>query len=466
MNKEEKEQNLLGYAPVSKLMVKFAIPSIIGMLVSALYNIVDQLFIGQGVGTNGNAATNIAFPFSTACIAAALLLGIGGASCFNLTMGRGDTKRAGYFAGNVFTMLVFSGILISAVTFVFLTPLLKLFGSPDDVLPYAKDYVFVSAFGFPFLILTTGGGHIIRADGSPQMTMACNLAGAVINTILDAIFVLGFDWGMKGAAAATVIGQIVSAVMVLVYIKKFKTVTLKKEHFIPKWSTVSRICSIGMASCFNQLAIAIVQIVLNNSLKHYGSLSEYGESEPLACAGIIMKVNMIVFSVVIGLAQGTQPIESYNYGAKKYDRVKKAYNLALITGGFISVVSFILFQIFPKQILSIFGTGTETYFRFGVRFFRIFLFFTWINCIQPISSTFFTSIGKPIKGVFLSLTRQILFFIPILLILPMFFGIDGIIYTGPVADLLAAVVAIVMTVYEFRLMKNEDNSRTEVRLYK
>ncbi len=466
MNKEEKEQNPLGYAPVSKLMVKFAVPSIIGMLVSALYNIVDQLFIGQGVGTNGNAATNIAFPFSTACIAAALLLGIGGASCFNLTMGRGDTKRAGYFAGNVFTMLIFSGILISAVTFVFLTPLLKLFGSPDDVLPYAKDYVFVSAFGFPFLILTTGGGHIIRADGSPQMTMACNLAGAVINTILDAIFVLGFDWGMKGAAAATVIGQIVSAVMVLVYIKQFKTVTLKKEHFIPKWSTVSRICSIGMASCFNQLAIAIVQIVLNNSLKHYGSLSEYGESEPLACAGIIMKINMIIFSVVIGLAQGTQPIESYNYGAKKYDRVKKAYNLALITGGFISVVSFILFQIFPKQILSIFGTGTETYFRFGVRFFRIFLFFTWINCIQPISSTFFTSIGKPIKGVFLSLTRQILFFIPILLILPMFFGIDGIIYTGPVADLLAAVVAIAMTVYEFKLMKNEDNSRTEVRLYK
>lgn len=465
MNEKEKE-NPLGYAPVSKLMAKFAVPSIIGMLVSALYNIVDQLFIGQGVGANGNAATNVAFPFSTACIAAALLLGIGGASCFNLTMGRGDTKRAGYFAGNAITMLICSGIVISAVTFAFLTPLLKLFGSPDDVLPYAKDYVFVSAFGFPFLILTTGGGHIIRADGSPQMTMACNLAGAIINTILDAIFVLVLDWGMKGAAAATVIGQVISAVMVLVYIRKFKTVPLTKDHFIPKFATVSRICSIGMASCFNQLAIAIVQIVLNNSLKHYGSLSEYGESEPLACAGIVMKINMIVFSIVIGLAQGTQPIESYNYGAKKYDRVKKAYNLALITGGAISVVSFVLFQIFPRQILSIFGTGTETYFRFGVRFFRIFLFFTWINCIQPISSTFFTSIGKPVKGIFLSLTRQILFFIPILLILPLFFGIDGIIYTGPVADFMAAVVAIIMTLYEFKLMKNMSNSQTEVRVYK
>lgn len=454
MNEKE---NPLAYAPVSKLMLKFAIPSIIGMLVSALYNIVDQFFIGQGVGTDGNAATNIAFPFSTMCIAVALLLGIGGASCFNLTMGRGDTKRAGYFAGNAFTMLIASGVVISAITFAFLTPLLKLFGSPDNILPYAQDYVFVSAFGFPFLILTTGGGHIIRADGSPQMTMACNLTGAVINTILDALFVLVFDWGMKGAALATVIGQVISAIMVIIYIRKFKTVTLTKEHFKPHFPTIQRICSIGMASCFNQLAIMIVQIVLNNSLKHYGALSEYGDSEPIAVAGIVMKVNMIVFSIVIGLAQGTQPIESYNYGAKNYSRVKQAYKLALITGAVISVIAFICFQLFPLPILSLFGTGTETYFKFGTKFFRIFLFFTWLNCIQPISSTFFTSIGKPIKGVFLSLTRQILFFIPILLILPLIFGIDGIVYTGPSADLLAGIVAIIMTVCEFRLMKGEEN---------
>ncbi|MDE6518842.1 MAG: MATE family efflux transporter [Ruminococcus sp.] len=454
-------ENPLGYESVSKLMVKFSVPSIIGMLVSALYNIVDQLFIGQGVGTNGNAATTIAFPFSTICMAVALLLGIGGASCFNLTIGRGDIKRAGYFAGNSFTMLIVSGFIISAITFAFLTPLLKVFGSSDDVLPYAQDYVFVSAFGFPFLILTTGGGHIIRADGSPQITMACNLTGAIINTILDAIFVLVFDWGMKGAALATVIGQVVSAVIVIVYITKFKTIKLTKEHFTPDFTTIHRVCSIGMASCFNQLAIAIVQVVLNNSLGHYGELSVYGKDEPIACAGIIMKVNMIVFAIVIGLAQGTQPIESYNYGAKKYDRVKKAYRLALTTGATISVIAFILFQIFPKQILSIFGTGTETYFEFGIRFFRIFLFFTWINCIQPISSTFFTSIGKAIKGVFLSLTRQILFFIPILLILPHILGgIDGVIYTGPVADLLSAVVAVAMTLYEFKLMRSEETNDT------
>lgn len=457
MNENEKDTPL-ATAPVSKLMVKFAVPSIIGMLVSALYNIVDQIFIGHGVGPDGNTATNIAFPFSIMCIAVALLLGIGGASCFNLTMGRGDTKRAGYFAGNAFTMLIASGIVISVITFAFLTPLLKLFGSPENTMSLTKDYVFVSAFGFPFLILTTGGGHIIRADGSPKITMACNLVGALVNTVLDALFVLVFQWGMKGAALATVIGQAVSAVIVILYIRKFKTVPLTKEHFKPHFPTVQRICSIGMASCFNQIAIMIVQIVLNNSLKHYGALSEYGDSEPIAVAGIVMKVNMIVFSIVIGLAQGTQPIESYNYGAKNYSRVKKAYNLALITGAVISVIAFVCFQLFPRQILSLFGKGTETYFEFGTKFFRIFLFFTWLNCIQPISSTFFTSIGKPIKGVFLSLTRQILFFIPILLILPMFFGIDGIIYTGCTADFLSAIVAVIMTVCEFKLMKGAETS--------
>ena len=457
----EQNNNPLGYQDVKKLMLKFSVPSIIGMLVSALYNIVDQLFIGRSVGTYGNAATNIAFPFSTGCMAAALLLGIGGASCFNLTLGRGDKKRAGFFAGNAITMLIASGIVISAITLVFLTPLLKIFGSPDDVLPYAQEYVSITALGFPFLILTTGGGHIVRADGSPAMTMACNLTGAVINTVLDALFVMGFKWGMKGAAAATVIGELVSAVMIIVYIRKFKTLPLKKEHFIPRMNVIKMISSIGMASCFNQLAIAIVQIVLNNSLEHYGSISEYGNTEPIACAGIVMKVNMIVFSVVIGLAQGTQPIESYNYGAKQYSRVKSAYGLAVKTGMLISVIAFMMFQFFPRQILSIFGSGSESYFKFGIRFFRIFLFFTWINCLQPITSTFFTSIGKPIKGVILSLTRQIIFFIPLLLILPLFFGIEGIIYTGTTADALSAVVAIAMAFCEFRNMNRlEKESKT------
>ncbi|MGN0599582.1 MAG: MATE family efflux transporter [Oscillospiraceae bacterium] len=450
---EKVKNNPLGCEPVKKLMIKFSIPSIVAMLVGALYNIVDQLFIGNAVGQLGNAATNIAFPFSTSCIAVALLFGIGGASCFNLSMGRGERDKAPFFVGNALVMLTLCGAVIMLAAELFLEPLLKLFGSPADVLPYAVEYVRIVAIGFPFLVLTTGGSHLIRADGSPNISMACNLIGAVLNTILDAIFVLVLDMGMTGAALATVIGQVISAVIAVVYLFHFKTVPLKKEHFKPSLTYITRIASIGMASFINQLAIMAVQIVLNNSLKAYGEASIYGASIPIACAGIAMKVNQIMFSVVIGLAQGTQPIESFNYGAKQYKRVKNAFTLALSVAAVFSLCCFAMFQIFPREIMGMFGEGSEEYFEFGEKMFRIFLFFTWLNCLQPISTTFFTSIGKPIKGAFLSLTRQFLFFIPFLIILPMKFGIDGIVYSGPCADLLSGIVSVIMAVNEFSDMK-------------
>jgi putative MATE family efflux protein len=448
-----KPSNPLAVEKVSKLMVKFAIPSIVAMVVSAMYNIIDQLFIGQAVGTLGNAATNIAFPLTTSCVAIALLFGIGGASCFNLSMGSGKKERAPYFIGNSVLVLALSGIILCVLTVLLLTPLLKLFGSPDDVLPYAKEYVRITAFGFPFLILTTGGGHLIRADGSPNIMMICNIVGTVINIALDALFVLELNMGMAGAAYATIIGQFISALIVLVYFfKYFKTVPLLKKHFAPNFKFISKIVSIGIASFFNQMAMMVVQIVLNNLLKHYGALSIYGESIPIACAGIVMKVNQLVFAIVIGLGQGTQPIISFNYGARQYKRVKQAYLFAATIGLIISVIAFFMFQIFPREIISLFGDGSELYFQLSEKFFRIFLFFTWLNCLQPITTTFFSSIGKPIKGVFISLTRQIIFFLPILIILPHFFGINGIIYTGPSADLLSAIVTILMTYIEFKSM--------------
>ena len=446
-------ENPLGTAPVQKLMFKFAIPSIIAMLVGALYNIVDQLFIGHKVGTLGNAATNIAFPLSTSCIALALLFGIGGASCFNLALGRGEKEKAIHFVGNALVMLFACGTALCLIAQVFLTPMLLAFGAPMDVLPYAESYVRITSLGFPFLLLTTGGGHLMRADGSPKMTMISNLSGAVINTILDAVFVLGFNWGMEGAAYATIIGQIFSAGLVINYMRKFKTAPLQRKHFKIEWQYLSQIMSIGMASFFNQLAIMIVQIVLNNSLKYYGALSIYGESVPLACAGIVMKVSQVFFSIVIGIGQGTQPIESFNYGAKNYKRVREAYKMACIAGGSVSMVSFLLFQLFPRQILAAFGDGTASYFEFGEKYFRVFLFFTCLNFLQPITSTFFTSIGKAIKGVFLSLTRQILFLLPLLFVLPTLMGIDGILYAGPISDAVAAVIAVSMVLFEFRMMK-------------
>lgn len=448
--------DMLGNAPVTSLMIKFAVPSIIAMLVGALYNIVDQLFIGNSVGPLGNAATNIAFPFSTSCLSLALLFGIGGASCFNLSMGRGEREKAPYFVGNAAVMMVICGVVLLTVTKLFLTPLLVLFGSPAEVLPLAEEYVGITAWGFPFMILTTGGGHLIRADGSPRMTMFCNLLGAVINTVLDALFIMGLGWGMTGAALATVIGQVISGAVAVIYLTRYKTVHVGLKHLRLRWKYTGRMIAVGMASFFNQLAMMIVQIVMNNLLKYYGALSAYGESIPITVSGIIMKINQITFSIVIGLGQGAQPIISFNYGARKYDRVRKALRSAVTVGAGVAVLAFVMFQLFPREIISIFGSGSEEYFDFGVKFFRIFLFLTWLNCLQPICSMFFTSIGKSVKGVFLSLTRQILFLLPPMVVLPMFMGIDGILWSGPVADLLSGAAAIILVVGELRVMRKQE----------
>ena len=434
MNKET--NNPLGVQPVNRLLSQFAIPSIISMLVGSLYNIVDQFFIGQRVGELGNAATNIAFPLSTSCLALALLIGIGGSSAFNLAMGSGHEKRAVNIMGNAVVLLAGSGLVLSIITLLFLKPFLLFFGSPKAVLPYAMEYTKITAFGFPFLLLSTGGGHLIRADGRPRITMLCNLVGAVLNTILDALFVFGLNLGMSGAALATIIGQIVSGALAIWYLMHGKTVTIRRENLRVKWENVTRIASLGMAPCSNQVAMMVVQIIMNQSLKHYGSHSIYGENIPIACAGIITKVNMIFMSFVIG--------------AGKKGRVKEAYIKAISIGAVLAVIAFFMFQFFPRQIISIFGDGSELYYQFAIRYFHVFLFFTFVNFMQPITSNFFTAIGKPKVGSFLALTRQILFLLPLILLFPLFLGIDGIMYAGPVADCLAAVVCFIMVYRELR----------------
>lgn len=449
-DKNIKKENPLGILPVNKLLVKFAIPSIIAVLVSALYNIVDQFFIGRSVGNLGNAATNIAFPLSITCLAVALLFGIGGASAFNLSMGAGDEKTAAHYIGNSSVMLLLLGTLLCIFTQIFMKPLLKFFGSPSDVMEYAVTYTRITSIGFPFLIFTTGGGHLIRADGSPTMTMICNMTGAVINTILDAIFVFGFKMGMAGAALATIIGQIISAAVVFVYLLHYKTVKLGIEHLKIRSKYISRILSLGASPFSNQMAMMVVQIVMNKSLKYYGSLSVYGEAIPIACVGIITKVNQVFFSFLIGISQGLQPIASFNYGAKKYNRVKKVYLKAISYGAVLSVIAFFMFQIFPRNIIAVFGDGSKEYFDFATNYFKIFLFFTFLNFMQPITSNFFTAIGKPKRGVFLSLTRQIIFLLPLLLLLPLIMGIDGIMYAGPVADCMAGIVSIIMVFKELK----------------
>ncbi len=447
---EQTVENRLGTLPVGQLIRQFAVPSIVAMLVGALYNIVDQFFIGQSIGELGNAATNVAFPLSTSCVALALLFGIGGASSFNLALGRKQKEQAVYYMGNAAVLLFTLGTALCIVTQIFLVPMLRFFGSPDSVLGYAVTYTRITSLGFPFLIYSNGGAHLVRADGTPRYSMICNLTGALLNTVLDPLFIFGFRMGMAGAALATIIGQIVAAGMIFRYMLHCRTVTLERRHLVIKAEYALHIMSLGMSSFFNQIAMMIVQIVLNNSLKYYGARSVYGESVPLACAGIISKVAMLYFSVVIGLAQGLQPIAGYNYGAKKYDRVKQVYGLTVRCALLISTLAFVLFQLFPRQIISVFGDGSEEYFLFAVRYIRIFLFATFLNGIQPVTSTFFTAIGKPVKGIFLSMTRQILFLLPLIVVFPLFLGIDGIMYAGPIADLAAGAAAIGMIAAEMR----------------
>lgn len=460
------QENPLATERIGKLIAKFAIPAIISMLVSSLYNIVDQIFIGQGVGMLGNAATNIAFPVSIICTATALLLGIGSASNYNLESGAGNSKKASQIVGTGLAVLIISGISIGIIVLVFLDPLLHLFGVTPDVLPFAQDYTGITAFGITFLVLTTGGNHLIRADRSPTYSMACMLTGAIINTILDPLFIFGFHWGIKGAAWATVIGQVISGFLVILYFCKFRNLELTRDMLRPKGAMLKAIASLGLAACINQIAMAIVQITMNNTLRHYGASSIYGTDIPLACVGVISKVNMVFMAICIGISQGCQPIWGFNYGAGRFSRVRKTFVMAFKISLLVGIIFFLCFQFFPRQLVSVFGTGSEEYFHFAERYFRIFMLMTFINGIQPMSSGFFTSIGEARLGIVVSLTRQVIFLLPLILIFPLFMGIDGVMYAGPIADGAAAAVAIAFAIRELRRMqkserRQEEEARTE-----
>lgn len=462
--KSQTQGNILGTEDVKKLLYKFAVPSVIAMLVGALYNIVDQIFIGQSVGMLGNAATNVAFPLVTIATALGLLFGVGGASNFNLFLGSGNKERAKKVVGNALFLLTASGLVMLFGIHLFLDPLVRIFGATDAVYPLALEYISITSYGILFLIFSTGASNMIRADGSPKYSMYCLLVGAVLNVILDAVFIFVFDMGIAGAAWATVISQIVSCLMAAVYFFKMKSISIGKNDFFLKWGIVKPILYLGASSCLNQLAMMVVQILLNNTATYYGGLSVYGSEIPLAVAGVISKVSMIFISIIIGIAQGGQPIAGYNYGAKNYGRVKEVFKLVVGISLAISVVSFLCFQLFPLQIIKIFGDGSELYFEFAVRFCRIFLLMMIVVGIQPASSILFTAIGKSHKGIFLAMIRQVILLIPLLIILPIYFGIDGILYAGPIADGVSAVIAFIFIYRELKkltAMEKEENLKRE-----
>ena len=353
-------------------------------------------------------------------------------------------------AGNSITLMVLTGIAVGMITLVFLKPILVAFGGRGQTLEYAIEYTRIIAVGTPLAMLGTGASQVIRADGNPQYAMLSTLSGAVLNCILDPVLIFGFGMGMAGAAYATVIGQLVSAVLILLYFWKFKTVELEMKDYLLKADCVWRILKIGIASGAMQFASTIVSIVLNNVLGYYGELSQYGRDIPLACVGIITKVCALFDGVALGIAQSMQPIIGYNYGAGNYERIKMAFKKVARVILCISCTAFLCFQIFPRQITAIFGGGDELYFDFAVRYFRIYLFCIFIVGLQLLCAQFFPSIGNGGKGVFVSLLRRVFLLLPLILILPHFMGLDGVLWAGPIADGLAGIISLFLVNNEMK----------------
>lgn len=460
MNNEKVEnnmshENILGTAPIGKLLAKFAIPGIISMVVNSFYNIVDQIFIGQGVGYLGNGATSVIFPLATFAMAFALMFGDGAAAFMSLKLGekKYDDAAKGALAGIV--SFVGVGLILAILYLIFIEPLCRAFGATDAILPYAVDYGRIITFGLPFCAVCAGGASLIRADGSPKFNMIGLFAGTIINLVLDPLFIFVCHWGVKGAAFATILGQFANAVLNLWYFG-FKMKSVKIDHFMFKKSLkyIGKVARLGISSFITQMALVVAIAVRNNVLVTYGAQSKYGPDIPITTLGITMKTFSIIMSIVIGLSAGAQPIFGYNYGSGNYDRVKKTFKLVAIISTIICTFAFLIAQLKPMAVISIFGSESDVYNEFAVLCMRIYLMLIPTVGIQIMSGIFFQALGYPVQSSILSLSKQIIFQLPFTFILPAFMGVEGVLWTGPLSDVLALLVTVIMLlVYWKKLWK-------------
>lgn len=424
----------------SQLIRKYSLPAIMSSLMAAIYNIVDQIFIGNIVGTEGNAATNVAFPLVTLTTALMLLIGLGGTINFSISLGQKNMVQAKKSVGMVLLASPVVGVTLSAITLLFTKELLWFFGATEENFSYAYTYVKITALGFPFWMSSEAAIKVVRSDGAPKYAMICSLVGAVLNCFLNPLFMSGFNMGISGAAWATVTGQVVSFLLTFAYFFRFRTFKIVLSEVIPDLFIVKRTMNIGASHFLNQIVMMMAQIVMNNVFAHYGDLSVYGSEIPLACAGIISKVTSMYTAVMIGIAQGAQPLLGFAFGAGKKEKVLEIYFQCIKLATSLSVVVFLVFQIFPAMILRGFGADDPLYFEFGVKYFRIFMMMTFLNGIQPVTFNFFSAIGKPVKSTIISLCKQLVFLIPLVIILPYFYGIEGVLYAGPLADVFTFLI--------------------------
>ena len=462
----ESENKYLGKEKISKLLFKFSIPCVMGLLISALYNIVDQIFIGNSdLGYLGNAATGVPFPVFCIVNAFAWCIGDGAASYLSICSGRKDSESAHKSVGTGLVASIVVSVILSILCIIFANPLMKLFGASELTLGMATEYFVIVASFFLFYLVMNVMNSMIRADGSPKYAMIAMLAGAIINIGLDPLFIFVFKWGIKGAAWATVIGQVVSFIICVVYFFKPKSFKLTRKSFVPDFKILRNLISLGGSTFITQISIAVLSVVSNMALAKYGALSIYGKDIAISVFSIQTKVYTVVCSIVTGIVLGGQPIFGYNYGAGKIDRVKKTYKIVLISTLIVGALATLIFQLKPEIIINIFGGADDPlYQEFAIKTFKIYLSLMTITCLVKMTAVFFQSIGKSISAIIASLIRDILCFTPAVLILCNVLenkevgnGINGILYAAPIADFISIFVILVLTIRFFKSIKKIEN---------
>lgn len=438
----------LGEGKVSKLLLKFSLPAIVGMLVNALYNVVDRIFIGNWGGDEGIAGITVGFPIMLVTMAFAMLIGLGGTSLFSIKLGEQKREEAESILGNSLILMVIISATIAALGIIFMDPVLMITGASEKVLPYAREYLQIILLGTPFSCIGFGMNNFIRSEGNPMTAMATMFIGAILNVILDPIFIFVFGWGMRGAAIATVISQVVSAIWVMSYFLMGRSTTrFNISSLNLKIKTVTGIVSLGFAPFAMQLAASVVSGLMS------GSLQRYGGDVAVAGMGVINSIVTLIIMPIFGINQGVQPIIGYNYGAKKYDRVKEAFKLAVMAATFISTLGFAGVMLFPAQLVALFGKDNIALIDFSAYALRIFLIFLPIIGFQIVTSVYFQATGKPVHSSILSLSRQVLFLIPAIIVLPIFFGLNGVLFAGPLADLMSSLLTVALILMEFKKLR-------------
>ena len=449
----EEKQDFLGTAPLGELMRRFAVPCTISLLVGALYNIVDQIFIGWGVGYLGNGATSVVFPLTVLALGLAVMIGDGACSFVSICFGRQKPADANRAVGNAVTLSVLTGLAVMTLYYVFREPLLALFGATEANLPYARDYFAWIAAGIPIYVFGQAINPIVRSDGSPKFAMACMLAGALTNVVGDPIAIFVCKGGVVGAAIATVLGQLVTAGMSVWYLCHTKILRLEPADFRLSGRILGAFLPLGLCSFLAQISLVIAMAATNSMLVKYGAQSEYGADIPLTVLGIVMKVFQIIISITIGMAAGCIPIVGYNYGAKRFDRCRGVLWRLMAAELVLGAASLVITQCFPLQLISIFGSEDALYQQFAVLAFRVYLCMLPLATVNKATFIFMQALGRPAESAGLSFFREVLLAVPLVMLLPKAFGLMGVLYSMPAADILTFFASLFILLRTNRQLK-------------